>query len=237
MKTRDFLKQYAYVYLYAAAFFLFIAAGMRQTVETSASFQPLSSRPTIVIDAGHGGMDGGTVSCTGVSESHINLQIARRLEKLMALLGYDTVMVRDSDVDTATEGVTVRQQKNSDLRNRVALVNSIQNPLLVSIHQNHFTESKYYGPQVFYARDPQSQELAQLLQTRLNQTTGSSRACKQADSVYLMQNINCTGILVECGFLSNAAEEVLLRQDGYQKNLCCVIGATLAEYLEMKAVS
>lgn len=237
MTTREYLKQYAYLYLYVVAGFLVLAAGFRQTVETVYSSQNLSQRPTIVIDAGHGGMDGGTVSCTGVPESRINLEVALRLEKLLALLGYDTVMTRTADVDLSTEGATVRQQKNSDLRNRVAAVNNVSNALLISIHQNHFTESKYSGPQIFYASDPESQNLANALQTNLNQATGSKRACKTADSVYLMQNISCPGVLVECGFLSNATEEFLLRQDGYQKKLCCVITATLAQYLENATMS
>ena len=237
MKTRNYLKQNAYCYLYVIAGFLILAAGMRQAVETVAVFQTESSRSVIVIDAGHGGMDGGAVSCTGVSESQINLQIAQRLEKMLALLGYDTVMTRTEDTDLSTEGETVRQKKLSDLRNRVAAVDRVKNPLLVSIHQNHFTDGRYYGPQVFFAADPQSQALAQAIQDNLNQACGCGRSIKPADGVYLMQNISCSGVLVECGFLSNAAEESLLRQAEYQKKLCCVITATLAQYLEHATMS
>lgn len=236
LTTREFMKRYAYIYIYVFAAFLLIAAGLRNTSETVFSNQYLIGRPVLIIDAGHGGMDGGTTSCTGINESQINLEVALKLEKLMALLGYDTVMVRTEDVDTATEGETVRARKNSDLRNRVTLVNSQPDALLVSIHQNHFTESKYSGPQVFYASDSESQALAQTMQTNLNSATGSNRACKAADSVYLMKNIKCPGILVECGFLSNPTEARLLENAEYQKNLCCVIGATLALYMENAAV-
>lgn len=236
LTTREFMKRYAYIYFYVFAAFMLITAGLRNTSETVFNSQNLIGRPVLVIDAGHGGMDGGTTSCTGINESQINLEIALKLEKLMALLGYDTVMVRTGDVDTATEGETVRAQKNSDLRNRVALVNSQPDALLVSIHQNHFTESKYSGPQVFYASDSESQALAQTMQTNLNSATGSSRACKAADSVYLMKNIKCPGILVECGFLSNPTEARLLEKSEYQKKLCCVIGATLAAYMENASI-
>lgn len=236
MTTREYLKRYAYVYLYVFAAFLLMAAGLRTTSEAVFSGQSLSGRPVFVIDAGHGGMDGGTVSVTGTYESRINLEIAQRLEKLMGLLGYDTVMVRSTDTDLCTEGETVRQQKNSDLRNRVATVNGQPGALLVSIHQNHFTESKYSGPQVFYASGSVSQTLAAAMQTSLNAATGSRRECKAADSVYLMKNINCPGILVECGFLSNPTEARLLENENYQKKLCAVIAAVLAEYAESGTV-
>lgn len=239
MKTRDFLKRYAYVYLYVFSFFLLGAAGFRSAAEAAVSSQSLSQRPTVVIDAGHGGMDGGTTSCTGVSESQINLAISLRLDKLMALLGYDAVMVRTTDTSVNTEGDTIREQKLSDLKNRVTLVNGQSNALLVSIHQNHFPDGQYSGPQVFYAGDSTSAQLAQRLQLQLNQALApnSKRECKQASGVYLMENIKCPGILVECGFLSNTQEEAKLRTAEYQKKLCCIIGAVLADYLEKTAAA
>lgn len=234
MKTRDFLRRYAYVYLYVICAFLGAAALFRGAVETAGEGITTQQRPAIVIDAGHGGMDGGTTSCTGVLESGINLDIARRLEAMLGLLGYDTVMTRTTADSIAKEGQTIRQQKQSDLRNRAKIVNGQPSAILVSIHQNHFPDSKYWGPHVYYAPDSVSQALAQAMQSGLNRCLApkSNRTCKAADGVWLMQHIQCPGILIECGFLSNPTEEALLREPEYQKKLCGAITAALVNYIE-----
>ena len=117
---------------------------------------------------------------------------------------------------------------------RVNAVNETENGLLVSIHQNTFSDGKYSGAQVFYAAEGESQELAEQLQNTFCQTLnpGSNRRCKRADGVYLMEHIEKTGILVECGFLSNVQEEAKLRRSEYQKKLCCVIAATVCNFLD-----
>lgn len=232
MLTREFLRRYAYVYMMVVAFFLILASVCRVAVETVDARQELTAHPVFIIDAGHGGMDGGTTSCSGALERDINLEIAQRLEKLLALIGYDTVMTRTNSDSIATEGDTIRQQKQSDLRNRAAIVNSNANGVLVSIHQNHFPDSRYSGPQVFHAETGGSRELAQSMQNALNTTLGTTREYKAADGIYLMQNIQNTGILVECGFLSNPAEDAALQTKAYQSRLCCVIAVCLANYAE-----
>lgn len=230
MTTRAFLRKYAYVYCYVLSFFLLTAALFRQSVETVSSEQALQTGVRIVIDAGHGGMDGGTTSVTGVLEKELNLQIARRLEKLLLLLGHQPVMTRTTGDSVATEGETIREQKRSDLRNRLELINQSPNTILVSIHQNHYPDSRYTGPQVFYAADDRSREFAQTLQQRFNDALGTRRACKKADGVYLMNHLQCPGVLVECGFLSSHEEEALLRTPEHQKKLCCILASALMEY-------
>lgn len=239
MKTLQYLKHYAYYYFYAIALTLVVTIAMSHTATEVSSIQQRRVHPTVIIDAGHGGMDGGTTSCTGTLESTINLQIALRLEDLMHLLGYDTVMTRTEDVSLGTQGDTVREQKRSDLNYRVQRVNELENAILISIHQNHFTQSKYAGPQVFYAGTGGSQALAEHMQVQMNAALSpqSRRICKKADGVYLMEHIDTTGILIECGFLSNPTEEAKLRQEAYQKKLCSVIAATMASYIETAAVS
>lgn len=194
---------------------------------------PLSNRQCVIIDAGHGGVDGGATSCTGVLESQINLEIALRLNDLMHLLGIDTFMIRKTDISVYTEGESIAAKKVSDLKQRVKLVNEKENAILLSIHQNHFSDSRYYGSQVFYAGTSGSELLAKHLQTAIvgSLNPGSKRQTKKADGVYLMQNINNPGVLIECGFLSNPEEEAKLRSDTYQKKLCCVIASTIAAYL------
>ena len=215
---------------------IFLAAtywGSRATTVV-ANLIPVDRKSTVIIDAGHGGVDGGATSCTGKPESAYNLEITLRLNDLMRLLGIHTVMVRTTDRSVHTQGDSIAAKKVSDLKNRVELVNSTENALLLSIHQNTFSDEKYSGAQVFYAKAGDSQELATHLQGTFCATInpGSNRRCKPADGVYLMEHINRTGILVECGFLSNYEEEQKLRSEDYQKKLCCVIAATVCNFLD-----
>lgn len=220
-------------YCLLLAFFLLISVIGSKTVNVISANAPIENRKTVVIDAGHGGMDGGAVSCTGVLESNLNLEIALRLDDLMHLLGVKTLMIRTTDCSVHTNGETIAQKKVSDLKERVRVTNNVPNAVLVSIHQNLFSDSKYSGAQVFFAPTSGSKEMADALQSELikNLNPDSRRQTKKADSVYLMQNVTCPGVLVECGFISNPQEERLLRSEEYQKKLCCVIASTISMYL------
>lgn len=205
-----------------------------RVVTTMVENTPLEERTCIVIDAGHGGIDGGATSCSGILESQINLQIALRLEALMEFLGYDTVMIRSTDTSVYTEGDTIASQKVSDLKNRVKTVNSAEDSLLVSIHQNTFPDARYSGTQVFYASDSFSQELAKKIQASCIQHLDpeSTRASKPAKGIYLMEHIQRPGILIECGFLSNPEDDKKLNDSSYQKKLTAVIAGTLTVKLD-----
>ena len=221
------------VYLLVLTGFIAIAVGGSHAVTVWSASAPVTDRKTVVIDAGHGGVDGGATSCTGILESQFNLEIAARLNDLMHLLGMQTRMIRETDCSIYTQGETISQKKISDLRERVRIVNSIDNPVLISIHQNHFSDSKYSGAQVFYPSTTGSRELSSKLQENLKSTLNpnSNRGIKKADGIYLMQHINCPGALIECGFLSNPQEEHLLRSQDYQQRLCSVIACTVSEWL------
>lgn len=189
---------------------------------------------TVVIDAGHGGEDGGATSVSGVNESQINLEIAQKMDDFLALIGFSTAMVRKSDVAIYDAGLTgISEKKVSDLKNRVKFVNQTVNPLLLSIHQNKFAEEKYSGAQVFYADTDGSRTWAELTQQALIHTVDPSnhRMIKPADTVYLMKNIQCSGILVECGFLSNTKEDLKLQDTAYQKKLTIAIASALAKWV------
>ena len=214
---------------------LIVTASLVSEVTTVvAQLTPIERNHTIVIDAGHGGPDGGAISCTGVMESKFNLDISLRLNDLLQLLGYKTVMIRTEDESIYISGETIAAKKISDLRQRVKLANEIQGGVLVSIHQNTFSDSRYSGPQVFYGTQGEGEQLAKILQKSLTEVLSpdSNRMAKKADGIYLMQHINCTGVLIECGFLSNPEEEAKLRNDQYQQKLCCVIGTSLVNFLD-----
>ena len=221
------------IYLLVIAGFVMLAAGGSRAVTVLSVNAPVGDRKTVVIDAGHGGVDGGATSCTGVLESQFNLEIALKLDDLMHLLGINTVMIRNTDCSIYTQGQTISQKKISDLKERVRIVNSIDDCALISIHQNHFSDSRYSGAQVFYASTEGSRNLANALQMTMIRAInpGSHRKIKKADSIYLMQHITCPGVLIECGFLSNPQEELLLRNHTYQQKLCSVIACTVSTWL------
>ena len=220
-------------YLLIVIVFLGIAHLGSNTVTTIHQQRPLVRDNTIVIDAGHGGIDGGATSCTGVLESHMNLEIALRLDDLFHLLGYDTLMIRKTDESIYTEGNTIASQKVSDLKERVRLVNETPGAILVSLHQNTYSSQRYHGAQVFYSDREESRKMAQALQGQLISCLNpdSNRKAKSAKGVYLMEHITVPGVLIECGFLTNPEEEALLRSADYQKKLCAVIASTLSCYL------
>ena len=210
-----------------------LGLGVDRIVTVTAENAPLLNRHIVIIDAGHGGEDGGAVSCTGIPESKLNLEIALKLKDLLALLGFDTMMIRTTDRSVSTEGETIAARKASDLKTRVSMVNETDNCVLVSIHQNYFTDSKYSGAQVFYANTPGSRQLAESLQSAFVATVnvGSNREVKPADGVYLMQHVTCPAVLVECGFISNYEEESRLQTKAYQQKICSVIAGCVSQYI------
>ena len=224
---------FAPFYLLVVIVFLGIAKMSSDTVTTIRQEREVPREHTIIIDAGHGGIDGGATSCTGKLESHMNLEIALRLEDLFHFLGYDTVMIRRTDESVYTEGKTIASQKVSDLKERVRIVNETPGAVLVSIHQNTYSDSRYRGAQVFYGNDDRSKAMGQALQQNLISilNPGSNRKSKPAKGVFLMEHIHNPGILIDCGFLTNPEEEALLNSDAYQIALCGVIAATVSEHL------
>lgn len=208
----------------------------RQGSGTGTRSAPALAAPAlspVVIDAGHGGYDGGAVSVTGTQESGINLAVALRLEDILAFCGVPPVMIRREDVGLQdADAATIREKKVSDLHNRVSAVQALDGYTLISIHQNSFPEGRYSGAQVFYSPTEGSKELAEYTQETLRRTLNpnNNRQAKQIpDSVYLMNHIDCRAILVECGFLTNAEEEALLRDPDYQTKVAAALaGAYLS---------
>ena len=211
------------------AAFLYYAFLPRTATSAMAASQVFE---TLVLDAGHGGEDGGAVSVAGRREADVNLAVCLRAKSLAALLGIPCATTREEDRSLHTVTGSIAQRKVSDIKNRVAFVESVDRPLLVSIHQNHFPQGKYHGAQVFYAATDGSEELAQGMQTILRDTLDSTnhRKIKRSAGVYLMENVHCPAVLVECGFLSNAAEEEKLHDPNYQIKIAAAIIAAVTQY-------
>ena len=220
------------LYLLTVISFAFVLMFGSEAITIMAENIPLPREHVIVIDAGHGGEDGGATSCSGVLESDINLAIALRLNDLCHLLGYETRMIRTTDISVYTEGTTLAAKKASDLRQRVRIINDTPNAILVSIHQNTFSDSRYSGAQVFYAPTKGSNELAVKMQSIFSMIDPhNTRKSKESKGVYLMNHIERIGVLIECGFLSNPEEDRKLQDKSYQKMLCCAIVSALSEYI------
>ena len=191
----------------------------------------------IVLDAGHGGMDGGATAKDGTIEKDINLAITLKLRDMLEASGYKVVLTRESDRSLHDESAgTVREIKTSDLKNRLALMNTYPACLFISIHQNHYTESVYSGAQIFYSpNQPESQVLAQTIQDLFHEKLQpqNNRQIKPAGkNLYLMWNAKVPAILAECGFLSNETETALLKEETYQQKVAFILYSGILSYLQ-----
>lgn len=212
-----------------------VAVYLRLTAAVPTSTTVDAPRPIAILDAGHGGADGGAVSDSGVAESGLNLAITQKLAAVLDVLGYPTVLTRTGEDSLADDGaLTLRQQKVSDTKNRVSLVNSHDNGYLISIHQNCLPgHPTVQGAQAFYNGINGGDALAAHIQQVLNDTVNvSEKQTKRiSESIYLMRHAQCPAALVECGFLSNPTETLRLQENGYQLQLATAIAAGYINFL------
>lgn len=194
------------------------------------------SRPVIIIDAGHGGEDGGASSSSGIVEKDINLSISLKVRDLLNSLAFKTVMVRDEDkliYDSSCK--TIREKKVSDIHNRMSIMEANPNSIFLSIHQNHFEQSKYYGAQVFYSKNTEeSKMIAEKIQSSVVkklQNENKREVKPSGTEIYLLYNAKSPAVMVECGFLSNSGEAQLLNDENYQTKMSLAIVDGILNYL------
>ncbi len=212
-----------------------LSLSLRRPAVPAFSYTEMTTDEIIVLDAGHGGSDGGAVSADGTPEDDINLAIVLRLRDIFALMGRQTVLTRTGTDSLAdSDSATLRQEKVSDTKNRVALINSVSNGRLISIHQNTLPgHPSVHGAQVFYGKVTDSDARAAAVQQALNSVVnvGNEKNAKPIGSdIYIMAHANCPAILVECGFLSNSAETRLLLSPEYQTKLAAAICCGYLQY-------
>lgn len=204
---------------------------------------PVSAYPedtndiVIILDAGHGGADGGCVSVNGVAEKGINLDILLNVKALCEQAGYQVEVTRDTDVSIHDSGVTgLANQKKSDMENRLEIMNKYENAVVVSIHQNQFTDPQYSGAQMFYsATNPYSEQLASIMQNRFKsmlQPENNRETKLSGKELYLIYFTKCPSVMVECGFLSNPDEAARLESEEYQRKVAFTIFSGLTEFIE-----
>lgn len=196
-----------------------------------------NSDKIILIDPGHGGIDGGAKSKVGTIEKDINLQIALKLRDHLEEKGYKVYMTRDEDEGLYKKGTTVKEKKREDLKKRVEMKTETNCDIFVSIHQNMFPQSKCYGAQVWFASNENSNNLANIVQESIKDTVkdNNKRLAKPAADAYLILRDKYEGasILVECGFLSNPEEEARLKTDEHQNLIVEGISNGIDKYFEI----
>ena len=195
-----------------------------------------NSDKVILIDPGHGGIDGGAKSKTGTIEKDINLQISLKLRDNLEEKGYKVYMTRDNDEGLYEKGNTVKEKKREDLNRRVEMKKETECDIFISIHQNMFPQSKCYGAQVWYASNDNSYNLATVVQDSIKESVkdNNKRVAKPAAEAYLILRDKYEGasILVECGFLSNPDEEAKLKSDEHQNLIVEGISVGIDKYFD-----
>lgn len=197
----------------------------------------LTKSQTVIIDAGHGGMDGGTSAADGTLEKDINLSISLKLDEILRSMGINTVMTRSQDISIHDENAqTVRQKKVSDIKNRLKILNETDNSIFVSIHQNHFSDSKYSGAQVFYSKNnPLSSKLAEKIRLPIItylQADNTRETKSVGTDIYLLYHADSPAVMVECGFLSNKDEANNLKDEKYQQKIAFLIALGIVDYFK-----
>ena len=194
-----------------------------------------ASYPTVILDAGHGGEDGGAVGVTGVLEKDLNLNLTFALADLLRDAGVSVVLTRESDRMLYEQGQDVPgKRKYYDLRNRLAYAERDPSALFVSIHMNSYPNGAYYGFQAWCASNPESLSLAETVSASVRERLqpDNRRRVKTADgNLFLLSRAPGRAVLLECGFLSNQNECERLCDEDYRRELSFAIFCGIMNYL------
>lgn len=196
--------------------------------------------PTVIIDAGHGGFDGGAVASDGTPEKDINLNISLKLSEFLRYHGYGVIMTRQTDTGTdSNPNASISERKKNDMKERLRIINENENAIFVSIHLNKFTTSSANGAQVFYSTNHQDSKVLGLkLQNiikNLIQPKNERTIKKGTKSTYLLYNAKIPAVIVECGFLSNKNELELLKNEEYQAKMAFAVFCGIEEYINSRS--
>lgn len=193
-------------------------------------------KPTVIIDPGHGGFDGGAVGVNNIVEKNINLSISQKLADILKVNGFNVIMTREEDISLEDSGLkTVRERKKSDMKKRLDIIKENPNAIFVSIHQNKFEKQSPKDTQVFYSKNNiGSEQLASKIQDNFINILqpDNKRAIKQSGKeLYLLHNAEIPAVLVECGFLSNYEDAFKLLNSDYQDQVAFVIYKSISEFI------
>lgn len=212
--------------IFSLALFSFLMLRCVNKISIDTSAQAIKPLPRVLIDPGHGGEDGGAV-VEDTLEKNINLPISQDTGDLLRLLGFEVQLTRTEDTGLSDEGKNVKQRKINDMKKRLKLYDSCDNNVILSIHQNKFSDTSSNGTQVFYSPNhSQSKMLADCIQHAVQsglQPQNQRLPKKAGKNIYLLSNTKQPAVIVECGFLSNKKERRMLLDDAYQRELAFII--------------
>lgn len=216
--------------------FIVLAVCARITERALPTAAAASNKPVIVLDAGHGGLDSGAVGSTGVLEKDVNLSIVLALRDMFEMSGFEVVLTRDEDISIYDPGVEgIRNQKLNDMDNRLKIIQKYPDSIFLCIHQNNYTDPRYFGGQMFYNNNnPKNRTLAQIMQNRFAQLQpGNGREIKlSGKELFLLKSNKNPSLMIECGFLSNPEEEQKLSTWEYQQKVAFTIYGGVMEFLD-----
>ncbi|MBQ4120955.1 MAG: N-acetylmuramoyl-L-alanine amidase [Clostridia bacterium] len=210
--------------------FLFSIVSSNEASVNNASDE---KKPVILLDPGHGGMDGGAVGIGGICEKDLNLDLAKKLAEKLTQEGITVILTRDTDTLLTYEGAS--SAKNGDLRARLKMAEESEDCLFISLHMNKFSDSSVKGITLYHSpNNPEGLKLAEAIMAKVkeNLQPENKRPIKAADSsLYILHRITRPAVLVECGFLSNAYEAALLADDGYRDRLAELLKDAIVGYI------
>ena len=221
-----------FLFAFLFSFLFYTITELKKTAQTAGR---VSQFNTVIVDAGHGGADGGAVALDNTAEKDYNLQIALKLRDLLVLNGFEVIMTRTEDVMTCNDGlISLRQKKVSDIHNRFTLTQKYSDAVFVSIHQNKFEDTAQKGTQVFYsANNFKSKILAEEIQkTVISKTQPDNKRAviKSGTEIYILYHSQIPTVLVECGFISNNEDLNKLKTDEYKTQLAMLIAEGIMKY-------
>ncbi len=215
-----------------------ISYGYKKSEQAVMTYVPIKNKemPVIVLDAGHGGIDGGCSSVNGIPEKGINLNILLTLRDMLEMSGFETDVTRDTDCSIHDKGIEgIANQKSSDMDNRLKKFNEHDNSICISIHQNQFTDSKYSGAQMFFSPEiSESRDIAQTIQNKFVEflQPDNNREIKECGKeLFLCHFSKNPTVMIECGFLSNPDEAEKLESEEYQHMVAFTIYSAITEHL------
>ena len=228
----------AFVLIFSFTVFSFICfANKGFSAKETVNAKEIGNSPIVIIDAGHGGEDGGTIGVNGVYEKELNLKIAKKLDTLLKSAGIRTVMTRSEDILLYDRNEDYEGRKKMlDMAKRLKISQGYENAIFISIHMNSFPIAKYSGLQVYYSpNDPLSQELAEKIQTMTKDALMQENTRKikaSGGKIFLLDRMDIPSVLVECGFLSNPSECDKLCDEAYQNELAATICCAILEHID-----
>lgn len=238
LRAKHWFLSFASIILIISIIFAFHLCKASRLSSSSESIVIENNCKVIILDAGHGGFDGGAIGANGTIEKDINLAIALKLRNMLENAGYTVIMTRETDTALNDEGDTsTRKKKISDIHNRLNLTKLYPNAMLISIHQNKLDgNSTVHGGQIFYSPNHENSKiLAQYIQNEFNEHIHPEKTreiVKTGKNLYLFYNAQNVAVLCECGFLSNPEEEALLNTEEYQKKIAYCIFSGIMVYNE-----